>query len=479
MTTNMSNNISCIGQVCTTTNWFNILPDIFIITTLATIVLSAVIGNILVITAIYCQRRLRTVTNYYIVSLAWADLLVAVFVMPFHIIVEITGTWIFGVIFCDIWISMDVLLCTASILNLCCISLDRYFAITQPLQYAAKRSKRLCFSMIAAVWIMSALITCPPIFGWKDDEHGRNPSKCRLTTSPGYVIYSACGSFYIPLAIMLFVYARIFKAVLDSEKKFGSVGDRRRTNTTYCTMGQTSSCDSPQISSSSDEHRKSVKKKSKKVTGILVTLDKNKVKTGVVSYSPSRCVENNPEFNAKDTADRNTDIVHGNGNTSRSLSSVKKTSNERHLLNSPSRRGDDPLSHRSSLSDCESHGTNTNSPLRRPKNEEKRRERLLMRKESKIAKTLAIVVGCFVVCWLPFFLAYLIAPFCSKCVVPPLAESAFVWLGYVNSALNPIIYGFFNADFRKAFWKLTIGRCPSCDNQEETRPVYFGNRSIN
>lgn len=65
-------------------------------------------------------------TNYFIVSLAFADLLVALLVMPFAAIELITGHWSYGETFCLVRTSLDVLLTTASILHLCCIALDRY-----------------------------------------------------------------------------------------------------------------------------------------------------------------------------------------------------------------------------------------------------------------------------------------------------------------------------------------------------------------
>lgn len=89
-----------------------------------------------------------------------------------------------------------------------------------------------------------------------------------------------------------------------------------------------------------------------------------------------------------------------------------------------------------------------------------RREKLEQRRERKAARTLAIVTGCFVVCWLPFFVVAVVRPFCGiHCKMPAVVESCINWLGYCNSLANPIIYTVFNADFRKAFRKILCRRC--------------------
>lgn len=104
------------------------------------IVIGTVLGNVLVCTAVSIVRKLRTPSNLLIVSLAVSDLLVALLDMPFATAYEVMDRWVFGETICDIWTSLDVLLCTASILNLCMISIDRYFVITRPFQYAMKRT---------------------------------------------------------------------------------------------------------------------------------------------------------------------------------------------------------------------------------------------------------------------------------------------------------------------------------------------------
>jgi 7 transmembrane receptor (rhodopsin family) len=95
---------------------------------LSSIVVLCICGNILVILSVFTFRPLRTVQNFFIVSLAFSDMFVAIMVMPFHIVTHILKRWIFGKIFCQIFVTSDVLLCTSSILNLCAIAVMILFS---------------------------------------------------------------------------------------------------------------------------------------------------------------------------------------------------------------------------------------------------------------------------------------------------------------------------------------------------------------
>ncbi|GBP52991.1 Octopamine receptor beta-2R [Eumeta japonica] len=107
------------------------------------IVIMAVLGNLLVIVSVMRHRKLRVITNYFVVSLAFADILVAMVVMPFNFSVQFYNEWIFGHVICDLWNSSDVYFTSTSILHLCCISVDRYYAIVKPLKYPIKMTKKL------------------------------------------------------------------------------------------------------------------------------------------------------------------------------------------------------------------------------------------------------------------------------------------------------------------------------------------------
>uniref|UniRef100_A0A182QU49 G-protein coupled receptors family 1 profile domain-containing protein n=1 Tax=Anopheles farauti TaxID=69004 RepID=A0A182QU49_9DIPT len=144
------------------------LPHIIVASIIVTILMIViVVGNMLVIIAIATEKTLKNIQNWFIASLAVADFFLGLVIMPFSLANELMGYWIFGNWWCDVHSAMDVLLCTSSIMNLCLISLDRYWSITKAIEYLKSRTPARAAFMIAAVWIMSALVCIPPLLGWK------------------------------------------------------------------------------------------------------------------------------------------------------------------------------------------------------------------------------------------------------------------------------------------------------------------------
>lgn len=151
--------------------------DLLLIALLISIILISIVGNCLVCIAIFTDRRLRKLGNAFIVSLAIADLFVSCLVMTFALCNDLMDYWMFGEWFCDIWISFDIMCCTASILNLCAISLDRFIHIKDCLLYNQMMTKRVAISAVIVIWIISALVSFVPInLGWHKPEHFRGPA---------------------------------------------------------------------------------------------------------------------------------------------------------------------------------------------------------------------------------------------------------------------------------------------------------------
>ncbi|CAF1024043.1 unnamed protein product [Didymodactylos carnosus] len=131
--------------------------------------------------------------------------------MPVALLKEITRTWILGSFICDAWIFIDLLCCTASILHLVAIALDRYWAITN-IDYGTKRTPTRIIISITIIWCTSILISSAHLFPIFRVKKGRPYDQCHLIGTIAYTILSTIGAFYIPLIVMCIIYWKIFQA---------------------------------------------------------------------------------------------------------------------------------------------------------------------------------------------------------------------------------------------------------------------------
>lgn len=112
------------------------------------------------------DKQLQTISNYFLFSLAMADLAIGLISMPLFTVSTILGHWPLGPFVCDTWLALDYLASNASVLNLLIISFDRYFSVTRPLTYRAKRTTNRAAIMIGSAWGISLLLWPPWIYSW-------------------------------------------------------------------------------------------------------------------------------------------------------------------------------------------------------------------------------------------------------------------------------------------------------------------------
>ncbi|XP_072272467.1 5-hydroxytryptamine receptor 1A [Pyxicephalus adspersus] len=382
---------------------YQILTSFF----LGTLILCAIFGNACVVAAIALERTLQTVANYLIGSLAVTDLMVSVLVLPMAAHNQVLNKWTLGQVTCDIFISLDVLCCTSSILHLCAIALDRYWAITDPIDYVNKRTPRRAAILISLTWIVGFSISIPPMLGWRTPEDRSDPDACKISEDPGYTIYSTFGAFYIPLILMLILYGKIFKAARFRIRKTVKKAEKKKVADTSLTV------------SPSTIQRKS---------------------NGEPSKNWKRSVEPKPNNTCVNGA-----VRHNEDGAALEIIEVHHYANSKNHLALPNNSSDNPSSA------CFEKKNDKGMDAKR---------KVALARERKTVKTLGIIMGTFIFCWLPFFIVALVLPFCESCHMPHLLYDVINWLGYSNSLLNPIIYAYFNKDFQSAFKKII--KCKFC-----------------
>ncbi|XP_028653307.1 5-hydroxytryptamine receptor 1E [Erpetoichthys calabaricus] len=330
--------------------------------TLGIIMFFTTLLNSAVITAICITKKLHQPANYLICSLAVTDFLVAILVMPLSIMYIIMETWSLGYVICEAWLSLDMTCCTCSILHLCAIALDRYWAITNAIEYARKRTVKRAAVMIMTVWTISIFISVPPLF-WRHTNAESNFSQCIIEHDHiVYTIYSTFGAFYIPLTLILILYYRIYHAAKSLYQKRGS--SRHLSNRSNDSQNSYTHCKLTQTFCVTDIS----------TSDPTMGFDKMNVNIRIPPF----------ETEMDNACDKN------------QISSSR---------------------------------------------------------ERKAARILGLILGAFVVCWMPFFMKELFVGL-QILTASPRVSDFLTWLGYTNSLINPLLYTSFNEDFKVAFKRL-------------------------
>ncbi|XP_074855070.1 muscarinic acetylcholine receptor M4 isoform X2 [Carettochelys insculpta] len=444
-------------------NHYKTVELVFIVTVTGSLSLVTVVGNILVMLSIKVNRQLQTVNNYFLFSLACADLIIGVFSMNLYTGYIIKGYWPLGAVVCDLWLALDYVVSNASVMNLLIISFDRYFCVTKPLTYPARRTTKMAGLMIAAAWILSFVLWAPAILFWQFIVGKRTvpERECyiQFLSNPAVTFGTAIAAFYLPVVIMTVLYIHISLASRSRVRRH-KPESRKEKSTKALNFFK-----SPLIK----QNNNSSPKRAVEV--------KEEVRNGKVEDQSIVQTEAAGQQEEKETSNESSTV------------SITQTTKEKPVTEilpagpgqSPAPQRVNPASKWSKIkivtkqtgTECVTAieivpvKTTTSNPLSnsRPANvarkfasiarSQVRKKRQMAAREKKVTRTIFAILLAFIFTWTPYNVMVLINTFCETCV-PETVWSIGYWLCYVNSTINPACYALCNATFKKTFKHLLM-----------------------
>ncbi|XP_052792934.1 cholecystokinin receptor type A-like isoform X2 [Mya arenaria] len=190
------------------------LSEIITLPFYALIFILSVSGNLLVIITLIQNKRMRTVTNVFLLNLSVSDLLLAVFCMPFTIVPIMLKNFIFGEIMCIMIRYLQAVSVSVSCFTLVAISLERYFAICRPLHSRSWQTLKHSYKTIVVCWFVAFIVSIPIAVFTRHLERPSGQTICReFWNDPGwqkaYTIFLDLVLLVIPIIIMSISYGQI------------------------------------------------------------------------------------------------------------------------------------------------------------------------------------------------------------------------------------------------------------------------------
>ncbi|XP_004584162.2 histamine H3 receptor-like [Ochotona princeps] len=369
---------------------------------MALLALATVLGNALVVVAFAVDRSLRSRGNFFFLNLAVADLLVGGVCIPLYIPYVLTGKWKLGKTLCKVWLVTDYLVCTASVFNIVLISYDRFLSVTKAVTYRAQKDMtRNAILKMALVWVAAFLLYGPAIISW---EYVAN--KSILPRGQCYAEF-----FYNWYFLMTASTIEFFTPFISVTYFSLSI---------YANIRKRASLKKDNTAPSQD--------------GLEVDLKRKQNKHIVFFKSAER--------KSRKREDPDTSLRH--------LSLCWDVSGAQNL---PPPQVDG----RMKATQPQQNNYRARGRVCSVPGGLDLASRLRLSRDKRVAKSLAIIVCVFGLCWAPYTLLTIIRAAChGTCIRHSLYETSF-WLLWLNSAINPVLYPLCHMSFRKAFIKLL---CP-------------------
>ncbi|KAM3869971.1 muscarinic acetylcholine receptor M2-like [Diretmus argenteus] len=433
-----------------------------------------VFGNILVMLSIKVNRNLQTVNNYFLFSLACADLIIGLCSMNLYTVYIVIGHWPLGAVVCDLWLAVDYVVSNASVMNLLIISFDRYFCVTKPLSYPVRRSTKMAGLMIAAAWVLSFILWAPAILFWQFIVGGRTvpPDECYIQffSNAAVTFGTAIAAFYLPVAIMIALYWRISRASRSRVRR-----DRRKTSGTSLGEGPSHSQDEACESQNNDcivtgeDHEEGGNEKEKEILqqqNGSGPCKEERIDQGASTNDSSMTVSipaNQREQEGVTPA--SPALLQGRLNGKRKTKQTQHSSQQGGAtgcgpklpcIRNPTQSDPKPRTQpETSATERQSLVTRTLLKVTKRSPVVKSKQKGTSSREKKVTRTIMAILVAFVATWTPYNVMVLINSFCSTCIPNSLWTIGY-WLCYINSTINPACYALCNATFKNTFKHLLL-----------------------
>ncbi|KAL5286652.1 CCKAR.2 family protein [Megaselia abdita] len=375
------------------------------------ILMLSIFGNLLVITTLVQNRRMRTITNVFLLNLAFSDILLGVLCVPFTLVGTILRDFIFGEALCKLIPFLQATSVAVSSWTLVAISLERYYAICHPLTSRTWQTLKHSYKIIAFIWIGGTICMAPIIVYSQLQTTKYGGRKCREFWPAQHVVYERIYNifldlvlFMLPLIILCFAYSSIIKTLYKGIQRH-TIMEIPNSHS----MNNNNDISELQVAEEEEEG------------GDQFPCDVN---TSKYTCKTADTVSNIPAI--KEDYERRKRISFSLQRTQH----FSRESTNQSLFN-------------------QGYGNNLNESALRRTNTQKALEN-----KKRVVKMLFVVVMEFFICWTPLYVINTITLFDKDLIykyVGYTAISFFQLLAYSSSCCNPITYCFMNSNFRKAF----------------------------